>query len=278
MTRYTATFTVGDASASAPFIVADGHGSLVGAEIIPGDDEDMDDAIADFEILTGRALVVRRHQYGSDVPLVALDSDIGHDQGKARKSLVTFQPGRGTLPSTLGLFLSQCEDLGLVVDVALWPEPHRYMPPLQYQVLCELYVPVIHEFGFTHTFCASNYAAVMDDALEAYWPGGDLADSVGMVYYPSGLSLSKAADFAAAHGKPLGLAEFGVDADATSETDAAGFLDYIEDFFASWISQGQLVSDLIWRSGYCGDDGDFRLRRDPVFVRFYQEMFDTLIT
>lgn len=279
MTRFTATASVTgehQIAASASFIVTDGRGGLVGAEIVPFPGEHLGDAVADFELLTGRPLLARRQQHGDDIPLSAAGSGIELDRGKPRKSLLTFSPARDSRPADLDRFLGECADLGITAGVEIWPEAHRFMPPAQYRVLCELYVPVIHEYGYAHTFTVSNYAAVTADALDAYWPGAEFADAVGIAYYPAGLSLTKAGEFADRKGVPLGLAEFGVDLDQCAPREGISFLEYIEDFFTRRIREGLPCGDLIWMSGM--RDGDFRLMRAPEFVAAWQLMYDTLIT
>lgn len=275
MTRFTATVTAGDASAQAGFTVTDGRGSLVGACVIPRH-ESMADAISDLTALTQRPLLARRHDYGSEIPADIRGSDITEDYGEARKSVISFTPGRDSSPEALGHFLGQARHYGFVTDVILWPEMHRFLPPAQYKVICQLYVPVIREHGFRHVFSPTNFAAIMKDVMGAYWPGDDLIDSVGMVFYPSGLTLNIAADFADAHGKPFGLAEFGADLGQMDVTEAIGFTDYIQAFFAARIAAGKPCGDLIWLDGI--RDGDFRLSQSGALVAAYQRMHDTLIT
>lgn len=268
--------TAGEASASAPLVVADGRGSLTGAFIIPEPGQPMDGAIAEFVEFTGAPLYARKHDYGADIPERLQESDSWTDRGTGRKTLVVFRPGAGWVPGRLALFLGLCKAAGLVVDVTLHPEAHHKMHAEQYRVLCEIYVPVIHQYGFTHTFCVSNFAAITTDALERFWPGDEYADSVAVTFYPTGLSLDRAAAFADEHGKPFGLAEFTPDFDRLCERDNMSFLDYTQDFFARRIADGKPCGDLVWLSG-CRD-GDFRIMRNPVFAAAFRKMTETLVT
>lgn len=275
MTRFTASVTVGDtAKADASFIVVDGKGCLIGAEILPLFGHPGRQAVHHFEELTQRPLLARRHQYGDSVPDDLVDSDTWLDVGVPRKAVLTFSPGRGSSPQALGRFLAQCRDAGLVVSVTLWPEMHRFMPAAQYKVLCETYVPVIHANGYTHTFCVSNFAAVTKNACEVFWPGDDLADDVAVVFYPSGLSLAAASQFADAKAKPFGIAEMGVSADGCDSRENASFALYVQEFFAARVRDGLPCTDIIWLSGH--RDGDFRMT--GAVAETYRLMYDTLIT
>lgn len=276
MTVRQVTVTIGGASATTPMIVTDTGGGLVGAHVWPGEDESTRDAIADLEELTGRPLVARRHDYGRVIPAGIGGTDTDLDAGRARKSVLTFRPGKGCTPELLDQFLGSCQRAGVVADIQLWPEMHRYMPPAQYKVICELYVPVIHDHGYTHTFAVTNYGAIMDGALASYWPGGHLADRIGIVFYPTGLSLDIAAGFADDRGVPLGLAEFGADPGDDGIHEAVRFLDYVHDFFAARKAAGKLIGDLIWFSGV--RDGDFRVSRAWEFPLAYRRFYDNLMT
>jgi hypothetical protein len=279
VTRYEARFTVGDATAQASFTVTDGQGSLVGALIAPHDeDDDYRESIAAFECVTARPLLARRFDYGSSIPDDLAVSNTIFDAGRARKSVLTFTPQKGCKPAHLDRFLGSCREAGIVADVAVWPEQHRFMLPVQYKVLCELYVPVIRNHGYRHVFMCTNYAAVVKDAMEAFWPGDGFVDAVGVSFYASGLSLTRAAGFADARGKPFGLSDFGVAHHLLRRhvDDSLVFLEYIEDFFADRISAGKPCWDLIWVDGE--RDGDFRFTLVPEFVDVYQRMCASLVT
>jgi hypothetical protein len=271
VTLYEVTAAAGGQERQAPLVVADG-GLLLGAQLIPGPGQGMGQAITAFTASAG-PLYVRRHDYGHVNPRFDDGADIVHDIGQGRKSSIVIRPEAGWLPAYLDAYLRSCKQAGLVVDVTLWPEPHRVLSPQRYKVMCEVYVPVIHAAGFTHTFCVSNYAAVTEQALARYWPGDDLADQVAVTFYPSGLSLALAAAFAGDHGKPLGLAEFAPGPGHATRSDNLGFLRYITECFACRLDAGEPCGDLVWLSG-----GDYPITADPAYPEAYRHMRSRLVT
>lgn len=249
-------------------MVSDGNGSVTGIWT-PGAEDERAAATA-YSRDAGVPLYARRLDYDG-VPATLSEAGISPELDRGTRLLITVRPGRGSRPAHLASLAAGMRDAGLDAAFAIWPEMHRALRPAQYQVLAELYVPAVHAAGYAHIFCVSNFAAIARDALEKFWPGRDYADGVSVAFYPTGLSLRLAGEFAYSHGVPFGLAEFGV---PDGSRNSLEFLTYIREVFADMRVRGVPSGDLFFLHGVV-DGTDFRTSDPGVTAAYARILAET---
>jgi hypothetical protein len=207
---------------------------ITGVFPVPRHGEDACTAARRFGRVTCRRPGVVRLSCGDAVPVTA---------GMSSRVTLTFTPGPGLTPKLLGAFLTGLSDTGVMGEVILWPEPYRHVRPERYHATCWAYAPVIRAAGFTHAMAVSPYAVLAGGA--AWWPGGELIDTVAVVMYASGLGIGPAVRLARRHGAGLGVAELGVSsADPPAGNDA--FLGHVLAALLAWDGPGGHVT---WLDG-----------------------------
>jgi hypothetical protein len=202
--------------------------TIVGAAVSTKTGQTYAQAIQEFEVLTGRPMVLRRC-YDSGVPTTIQTSAMRHDIGK-RKSLWSFKPSTTTSLSTLDTLAQSIADSGHPCDVIIYHEPADNMSA---QTFKDLYLRSAAPFRsreiptgvvYTNWTCNLPYTDAKS-VLPAYWPGDGNVDFIGIDEYATEILQGKDAppmserayrvcQFADAHDVELGLAEYGANGDA----------------------------------------------------------------
>jgi hypothetical protein len=233
--------------------------------------------VAGFASLTGQPLALRRVFFGNQIPAALSGSLVEADAGVRRVSM-DFWPDATTTPGQLDAFLASCSQAGLDAEVTLWAGEAAvtFSTPAEYFAVLQAYVPVIRGNGYSFVWAEQNSLIVHGNALATWYPGDALVDVIAPAFYcdgpapgtPGGDSLAAAAAFADAHGKPLGLCEFGVDHATCTETQGGYFLAYIMALFSTRAGAGKLNGDLVY-----DDTGSYALSGAPAsFVTLYRQI------
>jgi hypothetical protein len=216
---------------------------------VPGSDP----SIAAWAAATGEPVPVRRYALGNAIPASLAGSPFAADAAAGRRVLIDFRPDATTTPQRLTAFLNSCQDGGLDCAVSVWAGPDKsFGSPAAYFAVLPDYVTAIHGAGYEHVFTIDN-ASVTHNALAAWYPGDGLVDVI-MPYFwctgpapgSGGDTLALAGSFADAHGKPLGLAGFGVDRSKYTTAQGQAFLNYVLTFFAARLTARKINADLIY--------------------------------
>jgi hypothetical protein len=216
---------------------------------VPGSDP----SIAAWAAATGEPVPARRYALGNQVPASLAASPFAADAAAGRRVLIDFRPDATTTPQKLTAFLNSCQDGELECSVSIWAGPDKsFTSPAAYLAILPDYVTAIRQAGYEHVFTIDN-ASITAGALAAWYPGDGLADVI-MPYFwctgpapgSGGDTLAVVSNFADAHGKPLGLAGFGVDRSKYTAAQGQAFLSYVLQFFAARRAARKAVTDLIY--------------------------------
>lgn len=200
--------------------------TLIGAAISTKTGQTNPDAISAFEDLTGSYLRMRRC-YDSGVPTSISTSAMRHDLGQ-RKSLYSFKPTSTTDLATLETFAATIETAAHDCDVVIYHEPADNMSAQSFKALYRRSCGPFRDRGIPVGVIFTNWTCNLPrtdakSVLPAYYPGDDVVDFIGIDEYPGKGGVSnpdftpminlteRVSQFADAHNKPLGLAEYGVD-------------------------------------------------------------------
>lgn len=246
--------------------------SGLGADL--GDVTGSDPSIAAWASATGEPVVVRRYALGNHVPASLAASPLAADAAAGRRVLIDFRPDSTTTPQQLSAFLASCQAGGLDCYVSIWASPDKtFVSPQGYFGLLPDYVTAIRANGYQHALTIDN-DSIVHNALPAWYPGDDLVDLIMPMFFCAGPApgsggdtLALAGSFADVHGKPLGLAQLGVDRSKYTAAQGQAFLSYVLRFFAGRKAAGKISADLI----YLGT-GSYSLIGASGLVAVYQQI------
>ena len=188
---------------------------------------------------TGIPLPVRRVPMGNQIPASLAASPVAGDAG-FRRVLLDFRPDATTTPQQLADFLSSCQAGGLEASVSIWAGAETiFASPADFFAILTAYVPAIRLAGYPVVLTLGN-DSIVHNALSQWYPGDNVIDVIAPTFWCTGAApgsggdtLAVAGSFAAAHGKPLGLAGFGTDRSRYTTAQAEDFLAYVARFFAA---------------------------------------------
>jgi hypothetical protein len=252
------------------------EGAAVG--MVPGNSI----AVTNLIAVTGQPLAMRRLYLGNKIPVSLAVSLASYDAG-VRKVFFDFQPDATTTPVQLDLFLSDCSNNGLVAAVSLWSNPQdSFVNPQDFFTICQQYVPIIRKNGYQAVFVIDNDEIVHNSGISTWYPGDQWADAISAGFFcegpvpgdPGVANLNFVSQFAALHGKPLGLAEFGADWSFVTPAQGTLFLQYVLTWLKGQLEAGNPVADCAYLSG-----GTYNLTDAPAaWVALYKQIAALLAT
>jgi hypothetical protein len=114
------------------------------------------------------------------------------------------------------------------------------------------YAAAIHRNGYQVVLTVDN-RSVAGGWLDAWYPGDDLVDVIAPTFWCTGQAPGSGGDtmasaqvFADAHGKPLGLAGFGVDHQQFTTAQGQAYISYVQGLFTARNTAGKPSYDLLW--------------------------------
>jgi hypothetical protein len=201
---------------------------------------------------TGEPIPARRIPLGNVIPASLSACDAAGDAG-VRRVLFDVRPDATTTPAQLQAFLASCQAGGLEASVSIWAGADTaFANPADWLAMLPGYARAISINGYRHVLAVSN-KAVSSGWLGTWYPGDALVDVIAPTFWCDGPApgsgaptLAAAAAFADAHGKPLGLSDFGADHVAHSAARCEAYISYVQRFFTARKAAGKQCSDLFW--------------------------------
>jgi hypothetical protein len=201
---------------------------------------------------TGLPLPVRRIALGNQVPASLGDSPASGEAG-VRRVLFDIRPDATTTPGALDDFLADCQAGGLEASVSIWAGADTaFSNPGDWVALLPDYAAAVHRNGYQVVLTVDNHS-IAAGWLDAWYPGDQFIDVIAPAFWCTGPApgsggdtLAAAQAFADAHGKPLGLAGFGVDHAQFTTAQGQAFISYVQRLFAARKAAARQSYDLIW--------------------------------
>jgi hypothetical protein len=201
---------------------------------------------------TGLALPARRIALGNQIPAALAGSPASGDAG-LRRVLFDVRPDSTTTPAQLAAFLASCQAGGLEASVSIWAGADTAFGNISdWLALLPAYAAAVHGAGYQVVLTADNHS-ISSGWLTPWYPGDQIIDVIAPTFWCTGQApgsggdtLAVAQAFADAHGKPFGLAGFGVDHTLYTVAQAQAFLSYIQKLFTARKAAAKQSYDLIW--------------------------------
>jgi hypothetical protein len=201
---------------------------------------------------TGLPLPARRIALGNQFPASLAASPASGEAG-VRRVLLDIRPDATTTPAGLDAFLASCQAGGLEASVSVWAGADTAFGNVQDWIdLLPDYAAVIQQNGYQVVLTVDNHS-VAGGWLDAWYPGDQFIDVIAPAFWCTGPApgsggdtLAVAQAFADAHGKPLGLAGFGVDHAQFTTAQGQAFTSYVQRLFAARNAAAKQSYDLIW--------------------------------
>lgn len=243
-------------------------------------------AIDAFETLTGRLLPVRRCYEGEGVIVTSVTASAAkHDLNK-RKSIYSIKPSMTSSLADMAALAASIVTAEHPLDLIIWHEPVDNMAGLDFQAVYRRSCEPFREAGIPVGVCFTNWSCNLpysnvQSALNAYWPGDDVVDFIAIDEYPMNEITStkdampmeqrtrRVSQFADVRGKPLTLAEFGVDL-AWDATKADRWLRSVTDWGRQRAQLGKPLRDVCYFHSNVG--GNFWLGNRTEYVDSYTDM------
>jgi hypothetical protein len=201
---------------------------------------------------TGESIPARRIALGNQIPATLAASLAAGDAG-VRRVLFDVRPDSTTTPAQLAAFLASCQAGGLDASVSIWAGADTSFGNIgDWLALLPAYAAAVHGAGYQVVLTVDNHS-IAANWLASWYPGDQIIDVIAPSYWCTGPAPGSGADtlavaqsFADAHGKPLGLAQFGVDHTQFTVAQAQGFISYIQALFTARKAAAKQSYDLIW--------------------------------
>lgn len=237
-------------------------------------------AVSSFIATTAQPLALRRIYMGNQIPLSVASSLISYDAAAGRKVSIDFRPDATTTPAQLDAFLTDCVNNGVNAEISLWANPQTgFINPQDYFAIVSQYYPVIHKSGYSHIFVISN-TNIVQGGLSTWYPGDTVVDGISASFFAQGPppgdkgapTLAYAANFAALHGKPFGLSEFGADWSLNTVAQGQQFLNYVLRFVRAQLAARRPMGDFVYLSA-----STFNLTDAPAsWITIYRQISSAL--
>jgi hypothetical protein len=201
---------------------------------------------------TAEAIPARRIALGNQIP-ASLAASLAVGDAGVRRVLFDVRPDSTTTPAQLSAFLASCQAGGLDASVSIWAGADMAFGNVgDWLALLPVYAAAVHGAGYQVVLTVDNHS-IAANWLAAWYPGDQIIDVIAPTYWCTGAApgsggdtLAVAQAFADAHGKPLGLAGFGVDHALYSVPQAQAFVSYVQKLFTARSAVAKQSYDLIW--------------------------------
>ncbi len=211
-----------------------------------------DPSVAAWITGTGLALPARRIALGNQIPETLAGSLASGDAG-LRRVLFDIRPDSTTTLGQLDIFLASCQAGGLEASVSIWAGADMAFTDLSdWLTMIPAYAAVIHRNGYQVVLTVANHS-IATGWLSAWYPGDEFTDVIAPTFWCTGPApgsggdtLASAQAFADAHGKPFGLAGFGVDHTLYTVAQGQAFISYVQGLFTARVAAAKPNYDLIW--------------------------------
>lgn len=211
-----------------------------------------DPSVAAWVAGTGLALPARRIALGNQIPASLAASPAAGDAG-VRRVLFDVRPDATTTPAELDTFLASCQAGGLEASVSIWAGADTaFANAADWVALLPDYAAIVHRNGYQVVLTVDNHS-ITRNWLAAWYPGDDIVDVIAPTFWCAGPApgsggdtLAVAQAFADAHGKPLGLAGFGVDHQKYTVAQGEAYVSYVQRVFTARRSAARQSYDLLW--------------------------------
>lgn len=201
---------------------------------------------------TGLPLPARRIALGNQFP-ASLGASPASGEAGVRRVLFDIRPDSTTTPEALDAFLASCQAGGLEASVSVWAGADTaFGNTADWAALLPDYAAAIHRNGYQVVLTVDNHS-IAGGWLDAWYPGDDIIDVIAPTFWCTGPAPGSGADtlataqaFADLHGKPLGLAGFGVDHVAFTTAQGQAYIAYVQRVFTVRRAAGKTSYDLLW--------------------------------
>lgn len=244
----------------------------------------------------GRKLGIRHYFQGSSFPASYAASAWSGEAG-VRKMLVDIEPNPdGSQASQVSRLLASCNAAGLNMAITIAHGAPKKLPnPDAYWKMLRAYGPLVLTNGYELILDYTAWQIVKNQAFTRGWdPPADilamitaLAPEFYEIDYRDGVNLDLAAEWADAHGKPLGLSEYGANAGPpglggadpqATDVQAQAYFSYVITFLSARITAGKPPwGVLAWNDPHSasGPTPGFTLDRQPAsWVKAQQAVCD----
>ena len=250
-----ATFTASPpAAATTPYVGAYNTPSVWGAGTTT------QQALNDFQSVTGRTMAVRRVFFGQGSTPAAITTDLQADADAGRRALISIAPaypGTDQDRNIVDGFLASCKAAGLDAKVALWQEPvTRGIAAADFITAFRYYATTVRQY-YPVVFCTSAGHA-WNAGANSFYPGDAWTDECATDFYGSayaaGVRLGTGAandpSYPADHAspaKPFGIWEFMTSTDPSqgqSQSLATTVWGYLKSYLTGRRTAGQPLGDV----------------------------------
>jgi hypothetical protein len=211
-----------------------------------------DPSVAAWISGTALPLPARRIALGNQIPASLAASPAAGDAG-VRRVLFDVRPDATTTPAQLDTFLASCQAGGLHASVSIWAGADAAFANLaDWLALLPDYAAIVHRNGYQVVLTVDNHS-IARNWLAAWYPGDSVVDVIAPTFWCTGPApgsggdtLAVAQAFADAHGKPLGLAGFGVDHARYTVAQGQAYVSYVQRLFTARNAAARQSYDLLW--------------------------------